>query len=153
MSTRRRAREVALQVLYQFDFNPTAAAADLHRFLEVRLRLPGVVGFAEALVTGVTTERERIDQLLDERSEHWRVSRMAATDRAVLRLAIYELACSETPGAVIVDEAIELARRYGAAGSPAFVSGILGRCLTDREQLQERLEEDESPAPSVTDTP
>ena len=92
----------------------------------------------------MTSERERIDQMLDERSEHWRVSRMATTDRAVLRLAIFELACSETPGPVIVDEAIELARRYGAAGSPAFVSGILGRCLADRDQLQERLDEETS---------
>lgn len=151
MSTRRRAREVALQVLYQFDFNPTIAKADLLRFLQVRLRLPGLVTFAEALVSGVMAERERIDQLLDERSEHWRISRMAATDRAVLRIAIYELSFSDTPGAVIVDEAIELARRYGAAGSPAFVSGILGRCLTERDQLQERFE-DETPTPSISES-
>ena len=150
MSTRRRAREVALQVLYQFDFNPTAATAELQRFLQIRLRLRELVNFAEALVTGVTTGRERVDQLLDERSEHWRISRMAATDRAVLRLAIYELACSETPGAVIVDEAIELARRYGAADSPAFVSGILGRCLADREQLREQFEEEAS-TPNISD--
>lgn len=144
MPTRRRAREVALQVLYQFDLNPAAAAVDPLQFLQARLRQPGLIRFAEALIAGVTSERERIDQMLDERSEHWRVSRMAATDRAVLRLAIFELACSETPGPVIVDEAIELARRYGAAGSPAFVSGILGRCLADRDQLQTRLDEETS---------
>jgi len=152
MPTRRRAREVALQVLYQFDLNPSAAAVDPLDFLRARLQQPELIRFAEALISGVNNERERIDRILDKRSEHWRVSRMAATDRAVLRLAIFELARSETPGPVIVDEAIELARRYGAAGSPAFVSGILGRCLTDRDQLQDRLDE-ETPADGCSASP
>jgi N utilization substance protein B len=141
MSTRRRAREVALQVLFQFDLNPAASEVDIDPFLRARLRLPPLVGFARALVEGVAEQREQIDGLLDPRSEHWRISRMAATDRAVLRLAVYELAHSETPGAVIVDEAIELARRYGGAGSPAFVAGILGRCLNDRSQLRQAFEQ------------
>ena len=140
MSTRRRAREVALQVLFQFDLNPAAVAVDFGPFLRARLRLPPLVTFARALIEGVGEERDRIDALLDLRSEHWRISRMAATDRAVLRLAVYELAQSETPSAVIVDEAIELARRYGGAGSPAFVAGILGRCLNDRSQLRQAFE-------------
>ena len=141
MSTRRRGREVALQVLFQFDLNPGATAVDIGPFLRARLRLPPLVEFARALVEGVAEQRDQIDVLLDQRSEHWRISRMAATDRAVLRLAVYELAHSETPGAVIVDEAIELARRYGGAASPTFVAGILGRCLNDRSQLREALEQ------------
>lgn len=140
MSTRRRGREVALQVLYQFDLNPAAITADYRPFLRARLRLAALVTFAEALVDGVTEHREQIDRLLDERSEHWRISRMAATDRAVLRLAVFELAASETPGPVIVDEAIELARRYGGAASSGFVGGILGRCLTDRSQLRQAFD-------------
>ncbi len=147
MSTRRRAREVALQVLFQFDLNPTAAETDAGPFLRARLRLPPLVSFAAALVEGVMEQREQIDAQLDLRSEHWRISRMAATDRAVLRLAVYELAQSETPGPVIVDEAIELARRYGGAGSPAFVAGILGRCLKDRSELQHAFE-----VPAAADT-
>ena len=141
MSTRRRGREVALQVLFQFDLNPAASEVDIDPFLRARLRLPPLVEFARALVEGVAEQRDQIDVLLDQRSEHWRISRMAATDRAVLRLAVYELAHSETPGAVIVDEAIELARRYGGAASPTFVAGILGRCLNDRSQLREALEQ------------
>lgn len=140
MSTRRRGREVALQILYQTDLNPDAARVDHRPFLRARLRLPSLVGFAEGLVEGVTEHRGRIDKLLDERSEHWRISRMAATDRAVLRLAVYELAVSETPGPVIVDEAIELARRYGGGGSPSFVGGILGRCFNDRSELRQAFE-------------
>jgi N utilization substance protein B len=147
MSTRRRAREVALQVLFQFDLNPTAAGTDTGPFLRARLRLQPLVNFAAALVEGVMEQREQIDELLDPRSEHWRISRMAATDRAVLRLAVFELAQSETPGPVIVDEAIELARRYGGAGSPAFVAGILGRCLKDRSELQQSFE-----VPAAVDT-
>ncbi len=136
MSTRRRGCEVALQILYQTDLNPAAAAADHRPFLQARLRLPPLVVFAESLVEGVREHCRQIDELLDARSDHWRISRMAATDRAVLRLAVYELAVSETPGPVIVDEAIELARRYGGAGSPSFVGGILGRCLADRGELR-----------------
>ena len=97
MSTRRRAREVALQVLFQFDLNPAAVAVDFGPFLRARLRLPPLVTFARALIEGVGEERDRIDALLDLRSEHWRISRMAATDRAVLRLAVYELASLKHP--------------------------------------------------------
>ena len=145
MSTRRRAREVSLQVLYQFDINPSAASIDYKPFLYARLQDSASVIFSKALVDGVSQHQQQIDGLLDQRSEHWRVSRMASTDRAVLRLAVFELACSDTPGPVVVDEGIELARRYGSANSAPFVSGILGRCLDDREELRKTLEEEPSP--------
>jgi N utilization substance protein B len=70
--------------------------------------------------------------LLDARSTNWRLSRMAATDRAVLRIAAFELLHTDTPGPVVVDEAIKLARRYGSQDSPTFVAGILGAILDDR---------------------
>jgi len=146
MSTRRRAREVSLQVLYQFDLNPSAASIDFKPFLYARLQDSASVVFSKALIEGVSQHQHQIDGLLDQRSEHWRVSRMATTDRAVLRLAVFELACSDTPGPVVVDEGIELARRYGSANSAPFVSGILGRCLDDRELLQKTLQEDAQPA-------
>jgi transcription antitermination factor NusB len=73
-----------------------------------------------------------IDALLDARSTNWRLSRMAATDRAVLRIAAFELLHTDTPGPVVVDEAIKLARRYGSQDSPTFVAGILGAILDDR---------------------
>jgi len=133
MTRRSRAREVALQVLYQADMNPSVTdERDRARFLKGRLRSAGLVDFAAALVSGVEAHRAAIDERLENRAEHWRVSRMAATDRAVLRIAFYELLHTETPGPVIVDEAIELARRYGNDASPRFVAGILGRFLADR---------------------
>ena len=131
MTRRSRAREVALQVLFEGDLNP-AAAADRGRFLKGRLRSAALVEFAASLIAGVRGHREAIDALLETRSQHWRVARMAATDRSILRMAVYELDHTDTPGPVVVDEAIELARRYGNEHSPRFVAGILGGLLADR---------------------
>ena len=133
MPRRSRAREVALQVLHQMEFNPDAAAAGRGRFLKGRLHSGALVAFAESLIDGVGRERAALDARLDERSTHWRVARMAATDRTVLRLAAYELFHTDTPGPVVVDEAIELARRYGSEASPRFVAGILGGVLAERK--------------------
>lgn len=136
MSRRSRAREVALQALHQLEFNePVDAAAGAQRrlgFLRGRLRSPALVEFAESLVAGVRGHLAALDTTLDALSSNWRVSRMAATDRTVLRLAAYELLHTDTPGPVVVDEAIELARRYGSAASPRFVAGLLGGMLAER---------------------
>ncbi len=105
--------------------------ASLHRFHRGRLKSSPLVTFADSLVEGVLAYRDAIDELLDQRSEHWRLSRMATTDRTVLRIAAFELLHTDTPPAVVADEAIELARRYGGAESPRFVSGILGRLVAD----------------------
>jgi N utilization substance protein B len=145
MARRSRAREVALQTLHQLEFNrlhssPAAAAAgdaaatlgrSLRGFIKGRLRSTPLIDFAEAIVTGVQRSQADLDRLLDERSANWRVARMAATDRTVLRIALYELLHGETPGPVVVDEAIELVKRYGSASSPRFVAGILGSLLAD----------------------
>lgn len=129
MTRRSRAREVALQVLYQAEVNPGTASHDRARFLKGRLRSGALVEFAESLIDGVGRHREAIDAVLEDRSRNWRVARMAATDRAVLRIAVFEIRHTDTPGPVIVDEAIELARRYGNEASPRFVAGILGSLL------------------------
>lgn len=136
MSSRSRAREVALQSVFQLDVSAEASPgperlASIHRFHRGRLRSTPLVTFADGLVEGVLAHREAIDQEIDRRSEHWRLSRMAATDRTILRIAAFELLHTDTPPAVVADEAIELARRYGGADSPRFVSGILGRFVAD----------------------
>ena len=132
MTRRSRAREVALQVLYQAEVNPGTAPHDRVRFLKGRLRSGALVAFAESLVDGVGRHREAIDAVLEARSQNWRVARMAATDRAVLRMAVFEIGHTDTPGPVVVDEAIELARRYGNEHSPRFEAGILGSLIADR---------------------
>jgi N utilization substance protein B len=89
------------------------------------------VEFADGLVAGVLARRDELDDVIDGTSQNWRLSRMAATDRAVLRIAAFELAHTDTPPAVVADEAIELARRYGGESSPRFVAGIVGRLVAD----------------------
>ena len=133
MPGRSRAREVALQALHRMEFNPGFDTVEdgraLETFLHGRLHSGTLAEFAASLVHGVARQRAELDRELDSRSTRWRVSRMAATDRTVLRIALYELLHTDTPGAVVVDEAIELARRYGTEASPRFVAGILGNLL------------------------
>ena len=82
--------------------------------------------FAERLVNGVIGERERLDRTIAAAAENWRVERMAVVDRNVLRLAVYELSRDdETPAAVVIDEAVEIAKRFGSEQSGAFINGVL----------------------------
>lgn len=85
----------------------------------------GARAFAWELVSGVSEWGPALDEMIAERARNWRLSRMAAVDRNILRLGAYELAHTDTPAAVVLDEAVELARRYGSDASPAFVNGIL----------------------------
>src|SRR5687767_881213 len=122
MSRRTRAREVVLQVLYQDDLNPPADLAVAEVFLRKRLGGDGaLVTFALSLLTGVRERRDELDQLLAQRADNWSLGRMAATDRNVLRLGAYEILFSETPDRVAINEAVELAKRFGARQSPQFV--------------------------------
>jgi N utilization substance protein B len=128
MTRRSRAREVALQLLFQRDHNPSVDRAQAGRFARDRLRDPALEAFCMSLYDGVASHHADIDQRLAEAAENWRLPRMPTVDRNVLRLGAYELLFEpETPPGVAIDEAIELARRYGSADSPAFVNGVLDR--------------------------
>jgi len=135
---RHASRRVALQVLYAADLasrsrpegddeKPLAPAAEeVFESVAASFDLPeGARTFAKQLVCGVTQQREELDALLARYARNWRVSRMAAVDRNVLRIAAYELLRTDTPTSVILDQAIELARRFGDEPSPAFVNGVL----------------------------
>jgi len=135
MTRRSRAREVALQLLFQHDHNAELEPAVVRDFLDRRLRLPELIRFAEEILNGVIQRRGEIDQRLAQVAENWSVERMAAVDRNVLRIGVFELLCQpDTPTKVIIDEAIELAKRYGSAESPAFVNGVLDRVAAGRQQ-------------------
>ncbi len=133
MSTsRHRSREVALQVLYATDVGrggPDAVgpgAQDAFEGVADHFELPeGARAFAKELVTGVEAHLADLDGRLEAHTRNWRLSRMAVVDRNVLRLGAYELLHGDTPQAVVIDEAVELARRFGGDRSPAFVNGIL----------------------------
>lgn len=130
---RSRAREIALQALYRIDLNPTTTPEELEAFLRGRLGHPVLVSFARQLVEGVRDHRDDLDTLLDSRADQWRVARMPATDRAILRLAAFELLHGDVPAAVAANEAIELAKRYGTDASARFVAGLVGRLVADRQ--------------------
>jgi transcription antitermination protein NusB len=131
MTLRSRAREVALQLLYQRDFNPDVPREAIERFAHERKGLhrhPEVCSFCLGLYDGAVANAAAIDQALSEAAQNWRLARMTAVDRNVLRLGGYELLFARaTPAAVVINEAIELARRYGSANSPLFVNGVLDR--------------------------
>lgn len=135
MSRRSRAREIVLQVLYQDDLNPDRNLALADQFLQDRLlRDPELVEFGRSLLSGVRRNRPELDKLLEERAANWSLARMAVTDRNLLRLGAYELMYTDTPPAVVIDEALELAKRYGARSSAQFVNGILDRFVPGKQQ-------------------
>jgi transcription antitermination protein NusB len=129
MTRRTRGREVALQVLYQLEQNPGQGPAEVEVFIHRRLREPKLCAFASTLIEGVREHQPRIDALISEVAENWRLDRMAAIDRNILRLGAYELLyCTGTvPTKVAINEALELAKRYSTAQSSRFVNGILDR--------------------------
>jgi transcription antitermination protein NusB len=140
MSRRSRAREVALQVLYQDDLNPGADPAVADLFLVARLTNPEateeqkrvekeLIELARSLVAGVRRNRTELDALLARTADNWSIERMAATDRNVLRLGAFEILYADTPDRVAINEAVELAKRFGSGHSAQFVNGILDRFL------------------------
>src|SRR3954447_4921285 len=129
MTRRTRGREIALQVLYQADLNPGFATEEIRRFVERRLLGDkNLCEFTRALIAGIHEHRPRIDALISEVAENWRIDRMAAIDRNILRLGAYEiLYCPDVPTKVAINESLELAKRYSTAQSSRFVNGILDR--------------------------
>jgi N utilization substance protein B len=133
MGSRRKAREVALQFLYQLDLHeaedPTPHEPD---FWERHPVDPGTRAFAEALVRGSKQHQDKIDQLLGQYAEHWELDRMAVVDRNILRMAIFELLWQpEVPAKAAINEAIEIAKKFGTTESSRFINGVLDRILRE----------------------
>lgn len=118
-----------MQVLYQDDLNPGIQPEVLDAFVLQRLRDAELIDLARSLVAGVRRNRSELDELLGRTADNWSLKRMAATDRNVLRLGAYEILYAETPDRVAINEAVELAKRFGTAHSAQFVNGILDRFL------------------------
>jgi N utilization substance protein B len=136
--SRHLSRRAALQVLYAADLAVKASDADVTPMQEVFDRVAthfdlhaGARSFAWDLVAGVAAEREALDRCIAEHARNWRVDRMAAVDRNVLRLAAFELLRTDTPRSVVLNEAVELARDFGAERSPSFVNGVLDAIAED----------------------
>jgi N utilization substance protein B len=127
MASRHQAREFALQMLYQAEVGGMAMPEVIASFWRQEEPVPEEVRrFATRLATGASAARDEVDALLREGIENWRLERLGTVDRAVLRLAVFEfLHEPETPRIVVIDEAIEVAKRYGGEESGQFVNGIL----------------------------
>ena len=130
MGSRTKARECALQALYQLDTSGGNPIDVLNGILAHFEEQPDAdtARFAEALVKGVQTERREIDELIQKSSTHWKLDRMARVDRNILRLGVYELLRrDDVPIRVTLNEAIELGKKFGSEESSAFVNGVLDR--------------------------
>ena len=132
MSRRSKAREAVFQILYQDDLSSKTSPSVGEDLLARRLRDDESLQFARSLLAGVRRNREELDARLEATADNWSVGRMAPTDRNALRIGAYEILYADTPDTVAVDEAIELAKRYGTAQSAGFVNGILDRLMHGR---------------------
>lgn len=127
MNLRRKARETALQALYKIDISAGASGEEA---LELEELAPGSEArrYCETLVQGVTLRIGALDAEIEKHSENWTISRMSVVDRNILRIAVYELLYSgDVPYKVIIDEAVELAKKYGTDESGPFINGIIDR--------------------------
>jgi N utilization substance protein B len=131
MGKRRKARELALMLLYELDYRPADLAAVLQEFWRDRVVPPEVRAFADALVRGTAEKLAELDGTIEANAAHWSLARIAPVERNILRLAAYELLFrDDIPERVAINEAIELAKLYGSEESGAFVNGILDQiCL------------------------
>lgn len=121
-----------MQVLYQLDLIPSGDRSVLEKFIAGRLSAAPLTRFARSIVDGVQEHLQILDAAIEQRADNWRLARMTVVDRTLLRIATYEILHTDVPPAVAADEAVELAKRYGAESSPRFVAGILGRLIADR---------------------
>jgi transcription antitermination protein NusB len=134
MSRRSRAREVALQILFEDDVNPRASLEDIRQFVSARLNASSdLEEFCLSLIQGVRRNQDELDQLLTKTADNWSLTRMAATDRNVLRIGAFEILYTDTPDRAAINEAVELAKRFGSAQSAQFVNGILDKFLHRKE--------------------
>ncbi|HTR39382.1 MAG TPA: transcription antitermination factor NusB [Bryobacteraceae bacterium] len=130
MAARHRSRQRALQVLYQWDMTKRPVDEAISSFYDTLGAdeddgLPGRDTFMEELARGASEMAPDIDHRIAEKSEHWKLERMPIVDRNILRLAIYEMSRKDTPPAVIIDEALELARQFSGEESVSFINGVL----------------------------
>jgi transcription antitermination protein NusB len=134
MAARSKARKRAVDVLYEADLRGVDAVSTLRD--RVALADPPINDYTVELVEGAGEHRARVDEILGSYAEGWTIERMPGVDRAILRLGVYELLWrDDVPDAVVIDEAVELAKSLSTDESPRFVNGVLARVLRDRAVL------------------
>lgn len=145
MSTRRRAREVAMQVLFQRDQNADYSEEFEQEYVAQELKYPALEAFTHGLISGVNDHLTDVDAAIGAAAENWSVRRMTPVDRSILRLATYEICFTEdTPPGVAINEAMEVAKRYSTPEAPRFINGVLDR-VAKRHLNPEPAPSEESP--------
>jgi len=129
MAGRSEARRFVLQMLYLVDQNPDADRDRIQLELRKEFTDPTLRSFSWMLFQGVVAARDELDEIIRNTATNWRLERMAPTDRNVLRLGLYEMTKLGTPAAVVIDEAVQIAREFGTENSSAFVNGILDKLI------------------------
>ncbi len=133
MSLRHKSREFALQMLFEWDMTrQDPGRVEKHFWKSARASAP-TRQFADELFEGTVVQADSIDVLVERLAENWRLDRLAAVDRSILRLAIYELRSATAPPKVVIDEALELAKKFSSAEAPAFLNGILDAAFKSLE--------------------
>ena len=133
MGARRKARELALQMLFENDVAGTGPDEMFRRSVDLKKSQPALRTFTERLVSGTLAHRDDLDALISKQADHWRLSRMPIVDRNILRLALFELLHEpSTPRPVVIDEALEIAKRFSTPRSSQFINGILDGVLKSR---------------------
>jgi N utilization substance protein B len=130
MGARRKARELALQMLFQLDLSGNAPDAIMLTFEDLQKSKPNTKEFAAKIFQGTVENLTKIDDMIQAQADNWRLSRMAVVDRNIIRMSVYEfLHETDTPKLVIIDEAIEIAKKFGTQKSSQFINGILDGIL------------------------
>lgn len=128
MGKRRRAREIALKVLYEMEYNEDSYEDVVKRLVTEERLEAELAEFLNQLLSACTENRQRIDTCIEGRSEHWKLSRMPSVDRNLLRLGMTELIyITDIPKSVTINEYLEIAKRYGTEDSSGFINGILDK--------------------------
>ena len=135
MGKRRSSRELALKFLYQFELNGGDLDEQIKLFLERNSSQEDVANFMKELVVSLIDKMEEIDEIIQKFSDHWVLDRMTVIDRNILRMGTCELLFSfSTPPKVVINEAIDIAKKYGNEDSPEFINGILDKVYNEIRQ-------------------
>jgi transcription antitermination protein NusB len=130
VGARRKARELALQMLFENDVAGTAPDDMFRRSDDLQNAPEGLRDFTKRLVSGTLEHRDALDSMISRQADHWRLMRMPIVDRNILRMALFELLHEpETPRPVVIDEALEIAKRFSTPRSSQFINGILDGVL------------------------
>ena len=128
LGTRTKARARALQILYAWEMQGTPRVVDVASGLtRITGRVPQALEAAEALAEGVIAQAGTLDQHASKAADNWRIERLGAIERNILRIGVYELTAETAPPKVVINEAVQLAHWFGGLKSPAFVNGVLDR--------------------------